>query len=273
MGDILFIGGDRRMTFAAELISRSGSVSALGLDVCFDEPAGKYGSIVLPVPFSRDGININAPFSGKPLPLELITEYADEGAHVFSGGASPRLMELCETHGLELTDYMSIEELTLKNALLTAEGAISLLISGCDGALFDSTAVVIGYGRIARYLARLLKAFRCRVTVAARSSVQREMAMLDGLCTLPTDLAVLAAAGADYVINTVPAGILPAECFGRMRPGAVYMELATRSETPEKEWAESAGVKYIPAGGLPGRFSPRTAGEAIARAVISADRA
>ena len=84
-------------------------------------------------------------------------------------------------------------------------------------------------------------------------------------------LAGLAAAGADLVINTVPACILTEECFGRMRSGAVYMELATRSEAPEKEWAEARGVKYIAAGGLPGKFSPRTAGEAIARAVISAE--
>lgn len=272
MSDILFIGGDRRMICAAELISQSGSVCALGLDGSFEEPSGKYGRIVLPVPFSRDGTNINAPLSPKNLPLELITEYADEGTHVFSGGTAPRLRELCEMHGLYLTDYMAMEELVLKNALLTAEGAISLLISSCDGALFDSTAVLLGYGRIAKYLARLLRAFRCRVTIAARSSVQREMAMLDGLCTLPTGLAGLAAASADFVINTVPAGILTAECFVRMHPGAVYMELATRSETPEKDWAESTGVIYIPAGGLPGRFSPKTAGEAIARAVISADR-
>ena len=101
--------------------------------------------------------------------------------------------------------------------------------------------------------------------------MQREAALLDGLCTLPVTLAGLAAAGADLVINTVPACILTEECFGRMRSGAVYMELATRSETPEKEWAEARGVKYIAAGGLPGKFSPRTAGEAIARAVISAE--
>lgn len=274
MGDILFIGGDRRMVYAAELISQSGSVCAVGLGG-FNEPAKpseSYERIVLPVPFSRDGVNITSPLSDKVLPLEMITEYAAEGACVFSGGSSPKLENICETHGLRLVNYMAIEELTLKNALLTAEGAVSLLISGYDGALFDSTAVMTGYGRIARYLARLLQAFRCRVTIAARDPLQREAALLDGLCTLPLDLAGLAAASADLVINTVPACVLPEDCFSRMRPGAVYMELATRSETPEKEWAENSGVKYIAAGGLPGRFSPRTAGEAIARAVISADR-
>ncbi len=274
MGDILFIGGDRRMICAAELISQSGGVCAVGLGGDFPEPenqSGGYERIVLPVPFSRDGENITAPLSERPLPLELLTDYAAAGARIFSGGTSTKLETLCENHGLQLVNYMAAEELTLKNALLTAEGAVSLLISGYDGALFDSTAVITGYGRIARYLARLLQAFRCRVTIAARSPLQREAALLDGLCTLPVTLAGLAAAGADLVINTVPACILTEECFSRMRYGAVYMELATRSETPEKGWAEARGVKYIAAGGLPGKFSPRTAGEAIARAVISAE--
>ena len=250
MGDILFIGGDRRMICAAELISQSGGVCAVGLGGDFPEPENQsdgYERIVLPVPFSRDGENITAPLSERPLPLELLTDYAAAGARIFSGGTSTKLEALCETHGLQLVNYMAAEELTLKNALLTAEGAVSLLISGYDGALFDSTAVITGYGRIARYLARLLQAFRCRVTIAARSPLQREAALLDGLCTLTE------------------------ECFSRMRSGAVYMELATRSEAPEKEWAEARGVKYIAAGGLPGKFSPRTAGEAIARAVISAE--
>lgn len=275
MGDILFIGGDRRMIFAAELISQTDGVCAVGLGESFCgsvEPSGKYERIVLPVPFSRDGEYITAPFSERPLPLEMFTDYAAEGARIFSGGGSQKLERLCEAHGLHLVDYMAIEELTLKNALLTAEGAVSLLISGYEGALFDSAALIIGYGRIAKYLARLLQAFRCRVTIAARDPIQRECALLEGMCTLPVNLSGLAAASTDLVINTVPAGILTAECFSKMRHGAVYMELATRSETPEKEWAEGRGIKYIAAGGLPGKFSPRTAGEAIARAVISADR-
>ena len=192
MGDILFIGGDRRMICAAELISQSGGVCAVGLGGDFPEPENQsdgYERIVLPVPFSRDGENITAPLSERPLPLELLTDYAAAGARIFSGGTSTKLEALCETHGLQLVNYMAAEELTLKNALLTAEGAVSLLISGYDGALFDSTAVITGYGRIARYLARLLQAFRCRVTIAARSPLQREAALLDGLCTLPVTLA------------------------------------------------------------------------------------
>ena len=90
------------------------------------------------------------------------------------------------------------------------------------------------------------------------------------MCTLPADLSELAAAGADFVINTAPAQLLTEECFGRMHPGAVYMELASKPAAPEKLWAEKAGVKHVMASGLPGKFSAKTAGEAVAQAIISA---
>lgn len=272
MEDILFIGGDKRILYAAEMIAQSRQVHSLGLGGSFPPPQGKYPAIVLPLPFSRSGITVNAPLSDEPLPLELIAEYAQPGAVVLSGGSSPALEGLCAANRLELVDYYAGEELTLKNALLTAEGALALLISGSERALCDSAAVITGYGRIARYLTRLLNAARARVTIAARDPVQRQAATLDGCCALPAELAGLAAESADLIINTVPAQLLTEGDFAKMRPGAVFLELATRSAPPEREWAQSAGVDYISGAGLPGKYSPRTAGEAIANAVAAALR-
>ena len=47
MGDILFIGGDRRMICAAELISQSGGVCAVGLGGDFPEPENQSGGYEL----------------------------------------------------------------------------------------------------------------------------------------------------------------------------------------------------------------------------------
>ena len=147
MEEILFIGGDKRILYAAELISQSTQVHSLGLGGSFPPPQGKYPAIVLPLPFSRSGVTVNAPLSDVPVPLDIIAEYAQPGALVLSGGTSPALEELCSANRLKLVDYYAGEELTLKNALLTAEGALSLLISGSERALCDSAAVITGYGR------------------------------------------------------------------------------------------------------------------------------
>lgn len=272
MEEILFIGGDKRIICAAETLSQNFGVHSLGLGGSFPQPEGKYPAIVLPLPYSRNGTTINAPLSDAPIPLDIIAEYAQPGGMVLSGGTSDRLREICEANRLRLVDYYSGEILTLKNALLTAEGAVSLLISGSECALCDSSAVITGYGRIAWYLARLLKGFNCRVTITARDPIQRHKALLEGFCALPCELTGLAASSADLVINTVPAQLLTMEEFLKLRQGTVFLELATRAEAPEREWAQAAGVHYINGAGLPGKFSPRTAGEAIAGALNTALR-
>ena len=72
MEEILFIGGDKRILYAAELISQSTQVHSLGLGGSFPPPQGKYPAIVLPLPFSRSGVTVNAPLSDVPVPLDII---------------------------------------------------------------------------------------------------------------------------------------------------------------------------------------------------------
>lgn len=265
----LFLGGDRRIIYAAAAIAARRKVSALGLSDKFAAPDGKYGSIVLPLPFSREEGLINAPLSQSALPLSFIAEYAAQGGTVFSGGVSKELVQLCELHGLRLVDYYSQETLTLKNAALTAEAACALLIQDTEYSLSGADVVVTGGGRIALMLARLLRCFGAQVTVCARNAVQRAKAEIElhhteDIAALPT-----LCAKADIVVNTVPAALFTQQDFRAMKAGAVFMELAGVKPSHESEYADRYGIRYIDAAGLPGKLSPKTAGEAIAQAILA----
>ena len=210
MEEILFIGGDKRILYAAELISQSTQVHSLGLGGSFPPPQGKYPAIVLPLPFSRSGVTVNAPLSDVPVPLDIIAEYAQPGALVLSGGTSPALEELCSANQLKLVDYYAGEELTLKNALLTAEGALSLLISGSERALCDSAAVITGYGwtaaaRSRRSLPDLRQAARISSSTRSRRSC------------LPRGISRKCAPG--RYSWSLPPGTLPPKGNGRSPPG------------------------------------------------------
>lgn len=263
----LFIGGDRRIRYAAEYIAKFHQVSSLGLDDS-PKPCGKFRFIVLPLPFSRDGICVNAPLSPEAIPLDTFTGYATEDAVVFAGGSSMLLEGLCKEHNLTLADYFSDEPLTLKNAALTAEGAIALLIDNTEYSLSGARVLITGYGRIAAYTARLLKCFGADVTVAARRAEQRTKAQLDGYAAVDLGGLSDAAAGSDIIINTVPSALFQPEDFRRMQQGTLYMELATRKAFPECDYAAAASVRYLPAAGLPGKLSPKTAGETIAQTIL-----
>lgn len=253
------------MEYAADAIAEKYPVDRLN---GADTPTDRYEYIVLPLPVSRDGVYINAPFSEKPLPFELISQYAAENATVFCGGSNGAVEKICRDMGLKFINYFADEPLTLKNAVLTAESAAAILAGSGDSSLFGSEIAITGGGRVAVYTARLLKAFGASVTVCARSAEQRTKAELDGFSAADITELTVVCGKADFIVNTVPAELFGSETFCAMRRGAVYLELASLPPEPYKSRAEQCGVRYIHAPGLPGKYSPKTAGEIIAETIL-----
>ncbi len=260
---ILFIGGDKRMNYAADRLSAEHTVERMGLGD-FPLPDGKFGAIVLPLPLTRNGSDIAAPLSDKPLPFDFINGYADKDAFIFAGGECSALTGLCAENGFTLVNYFAEESLTLKNAALTAEAACALLSQSTDGALLGSRTLITGYGRISRLLAYRLAANGSAVTIAARRAEQRTLAELDGFTAVHTGQTVEVIGRFDFIANTVPHELFTAADFEKAKRGAVFIELASLPDQPSKPLAENAGVQYIYAPGLPGKYSPKSAGEAIA---------
>lgn len=263
---ILVIGGDRRMDYAAEKLSESYETKRFGSD-SDTAVSGRFDAIVLPLPLSKNGSHVFAPSLKDPVGFEVIEEFAEENALIFAGGTSPTLSELCSEKGYRLENYFARETLTLKNAALTAESACAMLSQSTDKALLNSSALVTGYGRIARFLAKRLRANGCDVTVSARRAEQRECAALDGFSAVPVEEIAGKLYDYDFIANTVPFALFSEKEFRSMRGECVFMELATLPEQPTRSFAESVGIGYVYATGLPGKCSPKAAGIYIAEEI------
>ena len=253
---ILCIGGDARMLYAADYLSAERLFMGN-----FPEPAGKFEAVALPVPLTKDGESINAPLAKTSVTFNIILQYAEKNARIFAGGSCEKLEKLCRESGFELVNYFASEGFTLKNAALTAEAAASILSQNGDGALLGAKALITGYGRIARFLGKYLKTLGAEVTIAARNPAARAGAELCGYRAV--DISEIGG-NFDYCANTVPAHILPEDFFGSI---GAYMELATLDGAREKLLCGENGAKYIAAGGLPGKYFPKTAGKFIAEEI------
>lgn len=259
---ILFIGGDKRMNYAAERMSAKYDV-----ELYCKETRGKFGAVVLPLPITKNGVEIFAPLSDNALGFDLITRFADKNAVIFADGECSALTEICAANGYTPINYFAEESLTLKNAALTAEAACSILSQSTDGALLGSRSLITGYGRISGMLAHRLAANGSSVSIAARRAEQRTAAWLDGFSAVDISEIGGVLGETDFIVNTVPAALFTSAHFSEMKRGSVFIELATLPEQPAKPLAESGGIQYIYAPGLPGKYSPLAAGAAIAETI------
>ena len=151
---------------------------------------------------------------------------------------------------LRLRDYSSSEEVLLRNAAITAEGAIALAMERTERTLLGSRVLILGGGRISQALTPRLRSLGAEVTVYARSAGQRARAECLGCRSL--DRLPEAPAGYHILFNTIPAPVLP-----KAAAGALNIELASAPGG----FSDSEGV--VIARGLPGKAAPLSAAEAL----------
>ncbi len=277
MNSFIFLGGDLRMIYAAKRLNKEYKSTAYGFDgieIPCEFPllktALKADCVVLPLPLTVDGENINAPYSREPVPIEKIPLFAKDNAVIFTGKECPALVKLCADHGYTLIDYFCREELQVMNAVPTAEGAIEIALREMAATLAGSRVLITGYGRIGRALAPRLKAFGAEITVCARKYEQLAWAEADGCKTVSLNtngrLEELLPCF-DIVFNTVPARIFGRERLLLLKKDCLIIDLASKTGIDDLELAKNAGVRVIWALSLPGKTAPVTAGEIIASTI------
>lgn len=164
--------------------------------------------------------------------------------------------------------YARREEYQIAIARLTAEGAIALLRP--ETGLSGAHILLLGYGRIARLLARELQKAGALVTAAARSGEQRAWAEAESIEALPLDALSGALDRFDVIIGTIPAPVLTEPLLALVRKDALLLELASAPGGIDAAAAHEKGLRYIRAPGLPAKYAPERAAVILRDAVYAA---
>jgi len=268
------VGGDLRQVKLAELLQLDGhTVQTYAMELR-PEPGDLTGSdtlkgidgadcVILPLPSAGEGGVLNAPLSSKKAPLESVFQAMRPGQILCAGKLSPALAEQARERGLLVYDYFGREELAVKNAVPTAEGAIQIAMEELPTTLFGARVLVIGFGRIGKLLAHRLKGLGARVTVSARS--YQDLAWIEayGFCAERTDQLEGWLCNYDLIINTVPAPVLGEALLEDLSPDCLVIDLASRPGGVDFESAAALGIKVIWALSLPGKVAPVTSGRII----------
>ena len=266
------LGGDERSLRLNALLQADGHcVKAFALEQalphctdCAEAALAAADCVILPLPCEKDGV-LNAPFSARQHTFRDLLQAAPPGLPICAGKAGEALRSVCRRQKLALNDYFLREDFVLKNAELTAEGVLPLLLEG-ENALRGSRVLIVGFGRIGRRLASKLSGLGVHVIVAARKSEDRGLAELMGCEALP--LSAAAMCRPDFVVNTVPAQLFHREELAGFGDAGL-IELASPPYGFDFSAAEAMGKRVVLASGLPGKTAPNGAAAAVRDAVYA----
>lgn len=272
----LFAGGDERQLYAADKLKKMGyETAAAGFEKYSGavpykaeraENAYLYDAVVLPLPLTRDGENINAPFSENKISIKSLSEFVGKGRNVFGGKMSDDIKKLFSEN--KIYDCYSREDFQLLNAVPTAEGIAEIALSELPITVNGATIVVFGFGRTGKAIGELFKAMGADVIIGARRASVLAEAEKRGFKTVNISDDFDIPEKIRMAVNTVPAEILSEKHLKQLK-GCLYAEAASAPYGTDLEKARAAGVNVILASGLPGKIAPESAGEIIAKTIIN----
>ena len=289
---IALLGGDLRMLSLANMLAGAGHTvrqfagpegeDARNTAASLEDAIDGTDAVILPIPASRDGDALNAPYyQGKDPRKISLTEMLlpalvalAPGAEILCGMPSDPLRAAAENAGITLYDYGAEEAFVQENAALTAEGLIPMLEQRLGAPLDDATgiAVVAGYGRVGKAVADRLAFCGVKVTVLCRSAAAMQEVRDKGYAPLSFEelygkSGPQRLAGPRLLLNTIPAPVFDAASLRCFR--GLYVELASVPGGRTDDAAEEMPpASFLPLPGIPGKVLPEKAGFAMGRAVL-----
>ena len=281
LGKISVLGGDARIgALAAWLAQEGADVFVCGRE---DHPAQCHcvrdvrqaladtSAVILPIPSFIEERYVYG--MQEALSPEVLFAAVGGRCPVFGARLSEGVRSLAVRAGVRLIDYAELETVQLKNAVVTAEGALYLAMQALDITLDGARAAVLGYGRIGRVLARLLRDLGADVSVAVRSKtdvvrLQTEHYTPIVMVSGEEDSLLPLSEGYDVIFNTVPHRLLSTRLLTAISPRTLLIELAGAPGGWNPDDAAKAGNRVVYAPGLPGKYAPRTAGQLLAQGLL-----
>ena len=154
--------------------------------------------------------------------------------------------------GYAVIDLLKDPQYLVENAAITARCAPKLVDVDWGGL----PVLVLGWGRIGKYLARELRELGADVTIATRKAGDLETAAALGYGAIPLSDTKQVLSRFRVVFNTIPAMVLPLGAWD-----GIGVELASKPGM--------SGGNIVDGKGLPGRLAPEASGELIARRFLA----
>lgn len=269
------LGGDLRSIKLANLIASEGNKVDIygfknaGFELGMEESpnlesAIKESDIVIgPLPCSNDNENINTPFHQEKININDVFKMMNKNQLFIAGRISEKILHAATVYNVYSVDLLEREEMAVLNAIPTAEGAIQIAMEEMPITLHNCNAMILGFGRIGKILAKMLFGLGCNVYVGARK--YSDLAWIKGYGYKAVHITELEKniSSMDVIFNTIPHVVIDMNMLKNIKKEGLIIDLASKPGGVDFEKAKEMGVKTIWALSLPGKVAPITAAEFI----------
>ena len=245
MGYFFVLGTDKRTIYIKEMIKDEGKLV---------EDIKLASFVVLPTPFSKDGISI----TGTDI------SYIDcinmcKGKTVFAGAIPNNVKEEMGKNNIKYYDLMEYDDVAILNAIPTAEGAIKIAIEKTETTLSGNNCLVLGFGRIGKVLCKKLDGVGATVYCEARKA--SDLAQIRAMGYNDIDLKYLDKylSSFDYIFNTIPIMILDKNRLEKVKKDVCIIDLASSPGGLDFEAAKALGIQASLELALPTKIAPMSA--------------
>lgn len=275
--NISIIGGDLRIVKLAELLAKDNfkiktyaieeaeelnKIQKIEKCKTLDETIENAEIVIGPIPLSSNNIQINTPFSKKNITLEELAKKIKNKKFI-AGNIKKKFYEYNKNNGSEIIDLLEKEELTILNTISTAEGAIQIAMEETIKTLHSSNILILGFGRVGKTLANMLKGIGANVYCEARKNEDLAWIKTYGYEPIALDNLNENLNKFDIIMNTIPTLILKEKEINCLKKDCLLIDLASSPGGIDIKAAKENKIKTIWALALPGKVAPLTSAEFI----------
>lgn len=277
---ITILGGDLRQCYTAEYFRtlgwqvtcwhtpkfpfHPGILSADSLSQAMEQSKFVLG----PAPLTRDGISLfQSETVQPPCPLNsLWTELASHQTFAASS-LSEEQQQTLQKKGCQILNYGMEPSFVEENAALTAEGLLAEVIRYTPFSLSSANILLLGYGHCGSAISALFRPLCRAVYLAEQDAEKQKAAKENGINTVSQEELCQVLPQCQIVINTVPSAVLEPGMLPLLHHSCHIFDIASAPYGFPPDTTRNCLLPCYRLPGIPGRFSPVTAGELIGRTI------
>ena len=212
--------------------------------------------VIGPTPFSGDDIGVN---SENLKCDELIKILSNSNKILFAGAISINLRTNLKENDVIFFDLMDQKNVSILNAIPTAEGAIKTAIDMTEFTIHGSKCLVLGYGKIGKVLSKMLYGMGANVFCEARKKEDLAFIKAMGYNSIHIDELDNYLNDMNIIFNTIPSMVLDECRLQCLKKDCAIIDLASTPGGVDFVKAKELNLNTSWALALPSKVAPLTA--------------